>query len=64
MNMCYNIIMGNFIGWKVGLSKEDSANGISKKQEVEIVSEVLQEEIKSKNKYTKISKNMVEGPAF
>ena len=53
-----------FVGWKEWLSSEDYAAGVTNKKVDEIVSEVLLDEVKSKNKYKKISKNMLDGQAF
>jgi hypothetical protein len=53
-----------FVGWKEWLSNEEIVAGINNKKVDEIVTGVLQDEVKSKNKYKKISKNMVDGPAF
>lgn len=42
-----------FVGWKEWLSKEDSAEGFSNKKVDEILTEVLQDEVKSRNKLKK-----------
>ena len=53
-----------FVGWKQWLSNEDFCKGITTKKVNETLNEVIEEEVKSKNKYTKISQNMIEGKAF
>ena len=55
-----------FVGWKEWLSSEDYAKGLTKKNVDEILTNVLQEEkkSKSKNKYNTISKKMIECKAF
>jgi hypothetical protein len=50
-----------FLGWKEWLSKEEYAAGLTNKKVTETLNEVIQEEEKSKNKYTKISQNMIDG---
>jgi hypothetical protein len=53
-----------FVGWKEWLSTEEFAQGVTNKKVDEILTDVLQTEIKSKNKYTKISQKMLDGAAF
>ena len=38
--------------------------GVTEEKVTETLNEVIEEEIKSKNKYKKISQNMIEGKAF
>lgn len=45
-----------FIGWKEWLSKEEYAEGLSNKKVDEILTEVLEDEVKSRKKLKKISK--------
>jgi len=53
-----------FVGWKEWLSNEDFCKGVTRKKVNETLNEVIEEEVKSKNKYTKISQNMIEGKAY
>jgi hypothetical protein len=53
-----------FVGWKEWLSNDEYAAGVSNKKVDERITEVLQDEVKSRNNLTKISKNMIEGEAF
>jgi len=51
-----------YVGWKEWLSKEDFVEGVSNRKVDEIVSELLQYELKNKNK--KINEKMIDGHEF